>query len=471
MLYTSADRERRLPFDEPTSSSHWRSAFRRDYARLLHSPSFRRLQGKTQLFAGLESDFFRNRLTHSLEVAQIAKSIALKLNKETLQDPGMQLDPDLVEFAALAHDLGHPPFGHTGELELNALMSGYGGFEGNAQTLRLLTRLEKKLDAPEEQLEGGWGKWFQEGKEASFGLNLCARSLAAILKYDTEISETHKGDVKKGYYHSEADVVEWIRDKVLGEGDAGPLKTVECQIMDLADDIAYSTYDIEDSFKAGLLEPFDLLYPDHQVLESVRERVQEEIKRDIDLNSIQNILKDTFPQLSGPILSDQIDATRTLADWFTENLGYAVSMSAAFAKRAFFRTSITSALVDQAVRSVTVETDHGCPPVSAVKVEEGAQLRIAVLKNLVYVLLIESSRLRLVAHRGKHIIGEIFRSLATRDGISLLPRDFRNRYEQATTEAQQLRTVADFIAGMTDRYAAEFYARLRSEDFHTMFKP
>lgn len=140
-LYTQADyqRERLTPKQAP-----YRSDFRRDYARILHCPSFRRLQGKTQLFPGIESDFFRNRLTHSLEVAQVAKAIALRLNLEHDYFKDNPIDVDLIETAALSHDIGHPPFGHTGEKALDDCMKGKGGFEGNAQTLRILARLEKK---------------------------------------------------------------------------------------------------------------------------------------------------------------------------------------------------------------------------------------------------------------------------------------------------------------------------------------
>ncbi len=141
MLYDENDYLREMPDDEALDIG--RSAFRRDYGRLLHCPAFRRLQGKTQLFPGHESDFFRNRLTHSLEVAQVAKGIALKINKTC---PGFQdspIDLDLVEFAGLAHDLGHPPFGHNGERALDDCMKNCGGFEGNAQTLRILSRVEK----------------------------------------------------------------------------------------------------------------------------------------------------------------------------------------------------------------------------------------------------------------------------------------------------------------------------------------
>ncbi len=147
LLYGPADKHRQAPeAEKPQGNEPYRSVWRVDFARLVHSPAFRRLQGKTQLFPG-ESDFFRNRLTHSLEVAQIAKSIALKLNYEYFRDAtdeDHKISTDLVEFAALAHDLGHPPFGHNGEAALDECMRGIGGFEGNAQTLRILARLEKK---------------------------------------------------------------------------------------------------------------------------------------------------------------------------------------------------------------------------------------------------------------------------------------------------------------------------------------
>jgi len=128
--------------DEP-----YRSNFRKDFARLVHSPCLRRLTGKTQLYPGHESDFFRNRLSHSLEVAQIAKSIAIKLNSTGVFPNGnsFDLNTDLIEFSALAHDIGHPPFGHQGEEALDQCMLDFGGFEGNAQTLRILSKLEKKF--------------------------------------------------------------------------------------------------------------------------------------------------------------------------------------------------------------------------------------------------------------------------------------------------------------------------------------
>ena len=132
-----------LPSRAQGAKTDYRTEYSRDYARVLHSPSFRRLQNKTQLFPSQESDFFRNRLTHSLEVSQIAKSIALKLKSE---NPGLNIVPEVCEIAGLVHDIGHPPFGHNGEAALDECMLNCGGFEGNAQTLRVLTRLEKKKD-------------------------------------------------------------------------------------------------------------------------------------------------------------------------------------------------------------------------------------------------------------------------------------------------------------------------------------
>lgn len=160
-----------------------RSPFRRDWARLIHSASFRRLQGKTQLFPSDENDYFRNRLTHSLEVAQIGSGIASGLNDREAFLKDNPIDVDLVHFAGLAHDLGHPPFGHNGEKALDRLMRDQGGFEGNAQTLRILTRLEKK-ETKDFPLKSPTPRLFDGHEDLRTGLNLTMRSLASILKYD-----------------------------------------------------------------------------------------------------------------------------------------------------------------------------------------------------------------------------------------------------------------------------------------------
>ena len=264
-FYQAGDYARIVDIPDSGSPEAYRSAFRRDFARIVHAPAFRRLQRKTQLFPGDESDFFRNRLTHSLEVAQIAKSIAIRLNYLMQDKYGSEsgsIDCDLVELISLAHDMGHPPFGHTGEFALNKKMHRVGGFEGNAQTLRILSRLEKRQTIPQVGEPVAFVE-FAEDRDLRVGLNLCFRSLAGVLKYDRPIPfVTGDSTLRKGYYASEATLVDKIKRSVLGKHYTqfdGPLKVIEMQIMDLADDIAYSTYDFEDALKAGFGSPIELI--------------------------------------------------------------------------------------------------------------------------------------------------------------------------------------------------------------------
>ncbi len=304
MKYTPNDKTRIMSLSE----APYRSPWRRDYARLIHCPSFRRLQGKTQLFPGIESDFFRNRLTHSLEVAQIAKSIALKLNHDlAVSGEKYEIDLDLVEFAALAHDLGHPPFGHFGEQILDEKMIDSGGFEGNAQTLRILAKLEKRELISRSKL--GIAK---NGKDNRIGLNLSMRSLASILKYDQKIPSTSRlraiynkkrkkksTELIKGYYHTEEEIVKEVRKKVCGGVNVlGEFKTIECRIMDIADDIAYSTYDLEDSFKAGFIKPIDLISVSKELARNVIKKVHSStgitLTNDELQGRIKNILREIF---------------------------------------------------------------------------------------------------------------------------------------------------------------------------------
>ena len=455
-LYTASDLAREAAVEK---EPEYRGAFRRDYARVLHCPAFRRLQGKTQLFPSVEHDFFRNRLTHSLEVGQIAKSIALRLNHRHSYFSANPIDLDLVETAALAHDLGHPPFGHNGERALDDCMKCSGGFEGNAQSLRILARLEKK--EPQHSPE--------------VGLNLTHRTLAAMLKYDQPIPiRRKKGEtLVKGFYQSEHDLVAKIKQSVLGV-DAEPgrqFKTIECQIMDLADDIAYSTYDLEDALKTGFVTVIQM------ILAVLKKDILEQVKAklNIDRPTLFKHMMDIWLEPAFDPKSLGLD-TAALDVQIPEHLALLVAVVQDKARQlqgdGTARTQLTSHLVNECIEGTDVpEVDTEFPALSKLYLDDHLMMRIGIVKHLTHALVIQDPRLKIAEYRGYDIVESIFDALSKSGGDMLLPDDYRRRIKTTTDQLERDRAICDFIAGMTDRYAIEFHERLHSGSAQTIFKP
>ena len=240
-----------------------RSPFERDRSRIIHSAAFRRLQGKTQVFTIGEGDFFRTRLTHSLEVAQIGKGLALRLGA----------DPDLVEAISLTHDIGHPPFGHAGEDELKELMEDYGGFEANAQNIRILTKLEQK-------------------SRKYGGLNLTRAVVDGQMKYKTPFPL----DKRKFVYENDLDVVNWASNeaRLAISGLDQDAKSFDCEIMDWADEVSYAVHDFEDSIHAQYIGASIFRDNDRRLDDSINE-VQEKFKdHDVNVAEVFDHLKNVI---------------------------------------------------------------------------------------------------------------------------------------------------------------------------------
>ena len=378
-----------------------RSEFERDRARIIHSAAFRRLQGKTQVFGVYEGDFFRTRLTHSLEVAQIAKGIALNLGADT----------DLVEAACLAHDLGHPPFGHTGEYVLHELMRPYGGFEGNAQSFRILTRLERK-------------------HEAYTGLNLTYQTLDAILKYKTCIDEAALAAANdgpaKGFYADDRALVETIM-QCTGNGDR---RSFECQIMDVADDIAYSVHDLEDSLKAGLLTVADFRrVPSARLVRDINEHLLP-FGKTVSDDTLHHELLQVADRL------EHLERKAGRAAW----------------------KMLTRDLIHDFACSVTLQ------PNDRIDAAPPNRVRIEILKAFESYHVIYNPRVTTLGHKGKEVLRRLFAVLDQgKDSVGLFPENWGDEYERTlldSNEPARKRVICDFLANMTDSYAMRFYSRL-----------
>ncbi len=406
--YDAASSARRI--DEPPKRADAglveRGAFQRDRARVLHSYAFRRLADKTQVVVPGEDDFPRTRLTHSLEVAQIGREIGAALG----------CDPDVVDTAGLAHDIGHPPFGHNGEDALDLVAAECGGFEGNAQTLRVLTRLEAKIV-------------HESGDPA--GLNLCRATLDATCKYPWPRRE---GTRKFGYYDADADAFAWMRDGV--ESDQ---RCLEAQVMDWADDVAYSVHDVEDGVHGGMIKLAD-------VDDATREHLCSVAAAQYSPQSAAAL---------APVL-DRLLALPTLRDL----AGYdGTSAAQAAAKRA--TSELVGRLSAAAVNATRAE--HGAGELgryaASLVVPDQAAAECALLKALAahYVMARPGAAERQAWQRS--VLTELVVALRETAPRSL-DRALVASWQSAGDDAARLRVVIDQVAQLTDTSAITWHRRL-----------
>lgn len=425
----------------PYSENDVRTEWERDHARLIHSSAFRRLQSKTQVLGLGESDFYRTRLTHSMEVAQIGVGIVrwLKKHHEGDQEVLASLpESALMNSICLAHDIGHPPFGHGGEVALNLCMRDYGGFEGNGQTLRILSKLDKYT------------------KE--HGMNPTRRLLLGVLKYPasyraTVLSSTY-GEVPakrwlckakeqhppKCYLDDEAEVVSWVLQALNPEERAEFIRTEEkfdketdvqkhhkpkykgldTSIMELADDISYSLHDLEDAISLGMVTRKD--WDEHNASQESQQLF-------------------TACDLDAAAVGEQL-----------------------FSDASYKRKRAIGGLVHKFIISTDVR-ESGLPGATTplIKWNAGMQKAPRALMEHIFDLVlnkvIKSPNVQQLEFKGQKLVVELFEALSS-DPLRLLPSDAKTRYEHAADEAGRMRVICDFIAGMTDEYATRFYEKL-----------
>jgi dGTPase len=416
-FYSDFDFER---VSESSRREDYRTPFQIDRDRLIHSSEFRRLQGKTQVFIPGDNDYYRTRLTHSIEVAQIGRSICnyLKTRHKDVFGDEYYIDPDLVESACLAHDLGHPPFGHAGERTLHRLMSGYGGFEGNAQTLRLITEI-----------------FYTAGKTRR-GMKPTRALVDSILKYKTLYSQV-ENPFNHYLYDYQKEYVDFVFDgrkvpKELSPGDAlNEFQSIECQIMDWADDTAYATNDLVDSIEGGFITIIKL----ENWFEKNRNDLsdyQRSVFHEIVKWTREGSYKAKFgTQIGKLVQACGIDETETFMNDLTNRYKFKLI------------------------------------------IDKDALERVKLFKRIAVELVFESSQLHQMEYKGNIMLEGIFRSLEenyiiNNADIKLLP-DFTDNLIRAENDDQsRSRILCDYISGMTDSFALITYKRLFDPDFSSI---
>ncbi|MGY0616306.1 anti-phage deoxyguanosine triphosphatase [Vibrio sp. FJH11] len=412
-----------------------RSPYQRDRARILHSAAFRRLQAKTQVHGNSLEDFHRTRLTHSLEAAQLGTGIVAQLKKKQPEFRDLLPSDSLIDSLCLAHDIGHPPYGHGGEIALNYMMREHGGFEGNAQTFRIVTKLEPYTE--------------------HFGMNLSRRTLLGLLKYPALISQTrsaslptpaeHQRKLKahewypaKGIYDCDKALFDWVlepltdndrallsqmRDEPVAdlEHSKTRFKSLDCSIMELADDIAYGVHDLEDAIVLGMVTR-------HQWQEGAASQLADcgDPWFESYIDSIGQMLFSGKHHQRKDAIGGMVNA---------------------------LLTSISIQAVDEAFTSPLLAWNACLAPQTAQALE--------VLKHFVSQYVIHVPQVQIVEYKGQQIIMDIFEAL-TAAPERLLPVHTKEIWCQAVTESDKMRVIADYISAMTDSHAQRLHRQLFS---------
>ncbi len=420
-----------------------RSPYERDRTRVIHCPAFRRLQRKTQILGTDEGDFHRTRLTHSLEVASIGSSLVRNLNGKHQQSFLTSLLPcdDLISTMCLLHDIGHPPFGHGGEVALNFKMRSHGGFEGNAQTLRLLTKLE--------------------GSYGAFGLDLTRRALLGILKYPVswsrvvarrlpKVTESFSKTIRindwlppKAYFDCEQAEIDWLllpftpadrqlfqmlvkEPKEQQHGKAA-YHTFDCSIMDIADDIAYGVHDLEDAIHLRLVNRTQLDTPTFRQLVAATPLTENQ-------DNLLNSLFDETMHIRKQAIGEMVN---------------------------YFITSTTLNVTNESFENSLLKYNIVLLP--------EAKALLDYLTQCVYDYVIDSQEARTFEYGGQTVVLRLFEAMSSNPG-SLLDNKNRELFHQAENEQEALRVVCDYIANMTDEYAYRMHERLFGFNTRTIFE-
>lgn len=420
-----------------------RDPYERDSTRVIHCPAFRRLQRKTQILGTDEGDFHRTRLTHSLEVASIGRSIVRNLAMILQESKSEDLLPtdDLITVICLLHDIGHPPFGHGGEVALNFMMREAGGFEGNGQTLRLLTKVENSY--------------------GNFGLDSTRRSLLGILKYPVpyskvvapiaaKVNPTFHNTIRindwlppKAYFDCEQEEVEWLLlpfsepDKALiqslqqlPQGQAhgkAAYHSFDCSIMNVADDIAYGVHDLEDAIHLRLITRDQLDHHHfHQLLQATNLRTHQQ-------------------QLLDNLFSSELHQRK-------QAIGEMVN---------YFITATQMRVTNSQFESELLKYN-------IILLPEAAAL-LNYLMQCIYDYVIDSQEARTFEYGGQTVVLRLFEAFSS-NPTSLLDNKNRTFYKQAKDEKEASRVICDYIANMTDEYAYRMHERLFGFNTRTIFE-